>query len=42
MYAIMGGYDDLSKLFFDDLKKIIKQSIFINFNKSKTKKEKYI
>ena len=37
--CIMGGYDDLSKSFFDDLKKNKKQSIFINFNKSKTKKK---
>ena len=37
--CIMGGYDDLSKSFFDDLKKNKKQSIFINFKKSKTKKK---
>ncbi len=37
--CIMGGYDDLSKSFFNDLKKNKKQSIFINFNKSKTKKK---
>ena len=37
--CIMGGYDDLSKSFFDDLQKNKKQSIFINFNKSKTKKK---
>ena len=37
--CIMGGYDDLSKSFFVDLKKNKKQSIFINFNKSKIKKK---
>ena len=34
--CIMGGYDDLSKSFFDDLLKNNKQSIFLNFNKSKS------
>ena len=37
--CIMGGYDDLSKSFFDDLQKIKNQSIFLNFNKSKFKKK---
>ena len=37
--CVMGGYDDLSKSFFDDLQKNKKQSIFINFNKSKLKKK---
>ena len=37
--CIMGGYDDLSKSFFDELKKNRKQSIFLNFNKSKLKKK---
>ena len=35
--CIMGGYDNLSKSFFDDLQKSKKHSIFINFNKSKLK-----
>ena len=35
--CIMGGYDELSKSFFDDLKKIEKKSIFLNFNKNKKK-----
>ena len=35
--CIIGGYDDLSKSFFDDLQKIKKQSIFLNFNKKKSK-----
>ncbi len=33
----MGGYDDLSRSFFDNLQKTNKQSIFLNFNKSKSK-----
>lgn len=37
--CIMGGYDDLSKSFFDDLKKIKKHTIFLNFNKIKPKKK---
>ena len=36
----MGGYDDLSKSFFDDLQKKSKaKSIFLNFNKNKLKKK---
>ncbi len=35
--CIMGGYDDLSKSFFKDLQKIKNQSIFLNFNKNKSK-----
>ena len=34
--CIMGGYDNLSKSFFNDLRKSKKQSIFLNFNKSKS------
>ena len=34
--CIMGGYDDLSKSFFDDIQKSKKKSIFLNFNKSKS------
>ena len=37
--CVMGGYDDLSESFFDDLQKNNKQSIFINFNKSKSKRK---
>ena len=37
--CIMGGYDELSESFFDDLKKTKKQSIFLNFNKTKSKKK---
>ena len=37
--CVMGGYDDLSKSFFNDLQKNNKQSIFINFNKSKSKRK---
>ena len=37
--CIMGGYDDLSKSFFDDLLKSKKKSIFLNFNKFKSKKK---
>ena len=37
--CIMGGYDDLSESFFKDLQKIKKKSIFLNFNKSKSKKK---
>ena len=33
----MGGYDDLSKSFFDDLQKSNTESIFLNFNKTKSK-----
>ncbi len=35
----MGGYDDLSESFFDDLIKKNKKSIFLNFNKTKLKKK---
>ena len=35
--CIMGGYDELSKSFFQDLQKIKKQSIFLNFNRVKFK-----
>ena len=35
----MGGYDDLSKSFFDDLQRIKSKSIFLNFNKAKVKKK---
>ena len=35
----MGGYDDLSKSFFNDLRKTKKQSIFLNFNKPKLKEK---
>ena len=34
--CIMGGYDDLSKSFFEDIQKSKKKSIFLNFNKSKS------
>ena len=37
--CIMGGYDDLSKSFFDDLQKSESKSIFLNFNKIKSKKK---
>ena len=37
--CIMGGYDDLSKSFFDDLQKNKIRSIFLNFNKTKFKKK---
>ena len=40
--CIMGGYDGLSKSFFDDLQNNKKQSIFINFNKSKLQNKKNI
>ena len=42
MYALWEDMMIFLSPFFDDLKKNKKQSIFINFNKSKTKKEKYI
>ena len=35
----MGGYDDLSKSFFDDLQKSYTKPIFLNFNKSKYKRD---
>ena len=35
----MGGYDDLSKSFFEDLQKTKKDTIFIDFNKSKLVKK---
>ena len=35
----MGGYDDLSKSFFDDLQKSKISSIFLNFNKIKSKRK---
>ena len=35
----MGGYDDLSKSFFDDLQKSEAKSIFLNFNKTKIKRK---
>ena len=37
--CIMGGYDELSKSFFDDLLKSKKQTIFLNFNKLKSRKK---
>tara|TARA_Y100000591_G_scaffold321608_1_gene336846 strand:+ start:1330 stop:2151 length:822 start_codon:yes stop_codon:yes gene_type:complete len=38
--CIMGGYDDLSKSFFDDLQKKNEiKSIFINFNKTNSKRK---
>ena len=37
--CIMGGYDDLSKSFFDELQKSKNQSIFLNFNKPKLKRK---
>ena len=37
--CIMGGYDDLSKSFFDDLQKNNIKSIFLNFNKTKSKRK---
>ena len=37
--CIMGGYDELSKSFFDDLLKSKKQTIFLNFNKLKLRKK---
>ncbi len=37
--CIMGGYDDLSKSFFESLQKSKKHSIFLNFNKSRLKKK---
>ena len=37
--CIMGGYDDLSKSFFNDLQKSKTRSIFLNFNKRKSKKK---
>ena len=37
--CIIGGYDDLSKSFFDDLLKGKTKSIFINFNKIKSKRK---
>ena len=33
----MGGYDDLSKSFFDELQKNNNQTIFLNFNKANSK-----
>ncbi len=35
----MGGFDDLSKSFFDDLQKSKNKTIFLNFNKVKSKKK---
>ena len=37
--CIIGGYDDISKSYFDDLQKSKKQSIFLNLNKAKFKKK---
>ncbi len=37
--CIMGGYDDLSKSFFEDLQKKQKKTIFLNFNNTNTKKK---
>ncbi len=37
--CIMGGYDDLSKSYFNDLQKSKNQSIFLNLNNSKLKKK---
>ena len=37
--CIMGGYDDLSKTIFDDLRKSQSKSIFLNFNKTKIKRK---
>ena len=37
--CIMGGYDDLSKSFFDNLQKNNIKSIFLNFNKIKSKRK---
>ena len=37
--CVMGGYDELSKSFFDDLNKSKNKSIFINFNKIKSKRK---
>ena len=37
--CIMGGYDDLSKYFFDEMQKNKIKSIFLNFNKMKSKRK---
>tara|TARA_Y100000768_G_scaffold388452_1_gene384440 strand:+ start:8138 stop:8956 length:819 start_codon:yes stop_codon:yes gene_type:complete len=37
--CILGGYDGLSKSFFEDLQIVKKDAIFINFNKSISKKK---
>lgn len=35
--CVIGGYDDLSKSFFNDLKNINKNTIFLNLNKNRVK-----
>ena len=37
--CIIGGYDDLSKSFFDDLQRNNVKSLFLNFNKTKPKRK---